>query len=134
MFIAEDEMTLVKMQLLGIQQYFIGRWCHQRLENFSINILPTSITNNMSIIDIKGAYYTGKHWWFKNWRMDDFSPNSPMLEPSKVSLHTVLQLIFSPFELYVPTTKLTLEHQCSIQNYLIVRKTMATTLKPKIPI
>ena len=31
-----------------------------------------------------------KHWWFKHWRLDDFSPNSPMLEPSKVSLHTVL--------------------------------------------
>ena len=30
-----------------------------------------------------------KHWWFKNWRMDDFPPNSPMLAPSKVSLHTV---------------------------------------------
>ena len=30
-----------------------------------------------------------KHWWFKNWRMDEFLPNSPMLEPSKVSLHTV---------------------------------------------
>ena len=31
----------------------------------------------------------GKHWWFKYWRMDDFSPNSPMFEPSKVSLHMV---------------------------------------------
>ena len=30
-----------------------------------------------------------KHWWFKHWRLDDFSPNLPMLEPSKVSLHTV---------------------------------------------
>ena len=35
---------------------------------------------------IKGMYYIGKYWWFKNWRMDGFSPNSPMLEPSKVSL------------------------------------------------
>ena len=31
-----------------------------------------------------------KHWWFKNWQMDDFLPNSPMLAPSKVSLHMVL--------------------------------------------
>ena len=30
-----------------------------------------------------------KHWWFKNWQMDNFPPDSPMLAPSKVSLHTV---------------------------------------------
>ena len=34
-----------------------------------------------------------KHWWFKHWRLDDFSPNSPMLEPSKVSLHTVTGIL-----------------------------------------
>ena len=34
MFIAVDERTLVNMQPLGIQQYFISRWCHQRLEKF----------------------------------------------------------------------------------------------------
>ena len=34
MFIAVDERTLVNMQPLGIQQYFIGQWCHQRLEKF----------------------------------------------------------------------------------------------------
>ena len=35
-----------------------------------------------------------KHWWFKHWRLDDFSPNSPMLEPSKVSLHTVYTQLY----------------------------------------
>ena len=47
----------------------------------------------------------GKHWWFKSWRMDDFLPNSPMLQPSKVSLHTVVlhDLIDKAIPLSIPS-------------------------------
>ena len=86
------ERTLVNMQLLGIQQYFIDRWCHQRLEKFQHRHFTNFACQ--SHVFIKGTYYIGKHWWFKNWRTDGFSPNSPMLEPSKVSLRMVINYIF----------------------------------------
>ena len=55
-----------------------------------------------------------KHWWFKHWRLDDFSPNSPMLEPFKVSLHTVLSELME--QLIHLTAYLKLLNQFSLSN------------------